>query len=167
MSSGARTLATLLVLTGLMVLAALWGFSAVTTPFPGKTDPPICVNRSVARGDKVFTTDVTVSVLNASTRNGLAGRTLDLLVGKGFGDGTTGNASRKTKVSYAQIWTDDPRSPAVALVKSWLGAVRVVKHAETEPGVLVIVGDAFQDLSKGAHRVVAGEDATICSPPLT
>jgi hypothetical protein len=166
MRTGTRTLLTLLGLTGLLVLGALWGFSAVTEPFPGKVDAPVCIDRSVSKGDKVFATDVTVSVSNASTRNGLAGQTLGLLVTKGFGEGSTGNAARKTHVDYAQIWTSDPGSPAVALVESWLGPARVVKHAESEPGVLVVVGDKFGHLSKGQRQVVAREDATFCSPPL-
>ena len=166
MSAGTKTLATLLVLTGFLVVAALWGFSAVTQPFPGKSDPAICVDRSVSQGDKVFTSDVTVSVDNAGERNGLAGRTMDLLTGKGFAAGSTGNASKKTQVGYAQIWTDDPRNPGVQLVKSWLGPARVVKHSEHAPGVLVVVGDGFDQLSKGLRKTVASEDATVCSPPL-
>jgi hypothetical protein len=166
MSAGAKTLATLVVLTGLLVIAALWGFSAATKPFPAKSNPPVCVQRDVSKGDKVYTSDVTVSVDNASDRNGLAGRTLDLLLGKNFAAGSTGNAGKKAQVGYAQIWTADPRNPAVQLVKSWLGPVRVVKHSENAPGVLVVVGNDFQHLSKGVRKLVAAQDAKICAPPL-
>jgi hypothetical protein len=30
----------------------------------------------------------------------------------------------------------------------------------------VIVGDGFQDLVKGRRSVVAGQDTSICSPPV-
>ena len=165
MTAGLKTLVTLLVLAGLLVLAALWGFSAATKPFPGKSDPPVCVDRAVSEGDKVFSTDVTVSVENAGDRNGLASFTLDLFKERGFGEGETGNAPKGADVAYAEVWTTDPKSPAVQLVESWLGPrSQVVDHKEDTPGVLVVVGDGFDRLVKGSKKVVASGSATICSP---
>ena len=45
----------------------------MTEPFPGKVDPPICVDTTYAAGERIYPQDVTVSVLNASRREGLAG----------------------------------------------------------------------------------------------
>jgi hypothetical protein len=167
MSSALRTLITLVVLCVLLGIAALWGFSAATKPFPGKADAALCVDRSVSKGDKVFVNDVTVSVDNAGTRNGLAGRTLQLFTDAGFGKGDLGNAGKSTKVAFAQIWTSDAKNPSVRLVKAWLGpSSRVVEHRESRPGVLVVVGDGFKDLTRGPRKVEATADTTICSPPI-
>jgi hypothetical protein len=152
----------------LLVLAAVWGWTNATQPFPGRTDAPKCVDRTVAEGERVFADQVTVSVLNASDRNGLAGRTMTLFTDAGFGQGDTGNASRAADVPVAAIWTDDPTSPAVKLVASRLGAdVEVVRRDARGVGVVVVVGNGFKDLVKGRRSAVATEDVEICSPPVT
>ena len=160
-----RTLATLAALGVLLLVAAVWGWSAMTAPFPQRAKPPVCVDRTIAQGDKVSRDDVTVSVLNAGTRNGLAGLTMDLLVDVGFGEGREGNAPRDTDVERAQIWTDDPRNPAVKLVAAHLGEVRVVRREEQAPGVLVVVGDEFEKLAKGPGKIVAQREAEVCTAP--
>jgi hypothetical protein len=162
-----RTALTLLVLCGLLVIGVTWGWSSVTKPFPGKADAPICVTHSVSAGDRVYPQQVTVSVLNAGTREGLAGRTMQLLVDDGFAEGHLDNAPRGTDVSRAEIWSADPTSPAVRLVASRLGhGVDVVRRDSSSPGVVVVVGDDFTDLRKGRKSVVAQEDTEICSPPV-
>ena len=41
----ARSTITLAVLTMMLVVGALWGWSAMTAPLPEKSDPPTCVVR--------------------------------------------------------------------------------------------------------------------------
>lgn len=166
MPQAARSTVVLLGLCVLLVVLGVWGYRAATEPFPGKSDPPKCVDTPVAAGDKVFPAQVTVSVFNASDRNGLAGLTLDLLADEGFGRGDTGNAPRDAEVAHAAIWTEDPDSPAVALVASRLGDVDIERHPGRGVGVTVLVGDSFEELSKGLKRVVAEADTEICSPPV-
>ncbi len=120
MTRGVRTAVTLAVLCVLLVVAGIWGWKAATKPLPGKVDSPICVNTSVAAGDKVFPEQVTVSVYNAGEREGLAGRTMQLLTDAGFAEGNSGNAP-DGKVTGVAIWTDEPDNPAVLLVASRLG----------------------------------------------
>lgn len=165
MAEGARSAITISVLGLLLVLAAVWGWSAVTDPLPAKVDTPICVDRAVGAGTKVFPEDVTVSVFNAGAREGLAGRTMQLLADDGFAEGTMGNVS--ARVGVAQIWTLDPQSPAVQLVASRFGAdVEIERREPPGVGVAVVVGDAFTELAKGRRSVSAEDDATICSPPI-
>jgi hypothetical protein len=167
MLSGARTLLTLAVLALLVVLAGAWGWAKLTAPLPKKEPAPVCTAATVKAGDHVFPAQVTVSVLNASRREGLAGRTMSSLTTGGFGAGDSGNAPKGTSVSVAQIWTPDPSSPAVALVKAWLPGVKVVRRQVTEPGVVVVVGDKFKDVGQGPKSITATKDATICSPALS
>lgn len=166
MDARLRSLLTLSVLGALVVIGGAWGLSAVTEPFPAPTEPGICVDESFAQGDRITRGDVTVSVLNAGTRDGLAGLTMDLLVEAGFGEGQAGNAEEGPRVETVEIWTDQPRHPAVKLVARQFGdAVEVVRRDPTTAGVQVVVGDGFKDLVRGPRAVVARSDVEVCGPP--
>lgn len=167
MLTGVRTLLTLVVVALLVVVAGGWGLSMLTKPFPKKADAPICSANQVHRGDHLFPAEVTVSVLNASKREGLAGRTMTALKDAGFAAGHSGNAVKGTKVGAAQIWTDNPESPAVKLVAAWIPGVKVVRRAGGEPGVVVVLGDNFHAVGTGPTSITVDADATICSPTLS
>ena len=112
MRAGVRSAATMAVLVGILLVGAMWGWSAVTAPVPGKVDAPVCEPKAVAKGDKVYPAQVVVSVYNAGSRLGLAGRTMELLTGNGgFHEGDMGNAPEGTKVPVVQIWTTEPCAP--------------------------------------------------------
>jgi hypothetical protein len=167
MGSRLRSLLTLGGLVLLLVVAATWGLSALTQPFPGDDGPSICAEEQYAAGDRVRPGDVVVSVLNAGSRNGLAGLTLNLLEEAGFAPGQEGNVpgGTKAKVGVVQIWTDDPRSPAVRLVASHLGDdAQVVRREATTAGVQVVVGDGFEDLVDGEKSMRVKADTTVCGP---
>ncbi len=165
-----RSLATLAVLGVLMLVGVTWGWSAVTAPLPTYEDPPVCENTTLAAGDKVYPDQVTVSVINAGKREGLAGQTMEQLVAKGFVRGEIANAPSQAKVSGAQIWTDDPKSAAVVLVATYLskkGRGVEIKEQESDAlGINVVVGDQFKAVVAGRKAVAAKSDATICSPPV-
>ncbi|MBB6627686.1 LytR C-terminal domain-containing protein [Nocardioides sp. KIGAM211] len=165
MSQGLRTAITVSVLGLILVIGAAWGYSSLTEPFPGKVDAPLCTNVSVAQGDKVYADQVVVSVYNAGTREGLAGRTMQLFTDKGFTEGDSGNAPDKAEVATAEVWAKDPKNPAVQLVAAKLGPGTEIRRRATEGvGVTVIVGDDFTKLVKGKSFIRSAEDATICSP---
>ncbi len=166
MTQGVRTALTLAALALLLCLAALWGWTAATKPLPAKVDSAVCVDTAVSKGDKVYPQQVTVSVLNGGQREGLAGRTMQLFKDRGFAEGTAGNAA-SAKVRVAEIWTEDPDSPAVRLVASVLGkGVEVKQQTSPGAGVTVVVGDEFRKLAKGRASVTSTEDTEICSPPV-
>lgn len=166
MSPAVRTTITLTSVGVLLVLAGLWGWQAATDPLPAKVDTAICVPTAIAAGEKVFPEQVTVSVYNAGDREGLAGRTMQLLTDAGFAEGQSGNTPR-AEVGTVAIWTDEPDSPAVQLVASRLGRhVDIEEREGPGAGIDVIVGDGFQDVRRGERFVVAESDTTICSPPV-
>jgi hypothetical protein len=167
MLTGARTLLTLAVAALIVVAAGGWGLAMLTKPFPKKADAPVCSPVRIHRGDHLFPAEVTVSVLNASRREGLAGRTMTALKDGGFAAGSSANAAKGTKVGAVQIWATDPHSPAVRLVAAWLPGAKVVRRAGGAPGVVVVVGDHFSAVGTGPKSVTAGTDATICSPTLS
>jgi hypothetical protein len=168
MEQAARSGLTLAGLAVLLILGGLWGWSAMTQPFPGKATPPKCVATIVQPGEKVFPGQVTVSVFNASGRNGLASATMAEFSDAGFGEGGTGNAPKRAKVERAAIWAPTASSPDVRLVASRLGpATPVVRREGPGVGVSVLVGDAYTKLVKGPRSVPVTKEAEICSPPVT
>jgi LytR cell envelope-related transcriptional attenuator len=162
-----RTLITLAALAVLLLVGVTWGWSQVTEPLPGKADAAICVPTSYAAGDELFVQDVTVSVLNASKREGLAGRTLQLFEDDGFAAGQTANAPEGTDVPVAEIWVDDPDSAAAKLVRARVGPVPVIQQpGNPAVGITVVVGDGFGELREGPESVTLKSDAVVCSPPV-
>jgi hypothetical protein len=163
-----KSVITLATLTVLLVIGAAWGFSQATKPFPGRADPPICVDTAYEAGDRLYPQDVTVSVINASTRLGLAGRTLSQLGDEGFHEGETANAADGTDVARAEIWTTDADSAAVLLVRSRFGQAEVVEMADPgAAGIVVVVGDNLADtLFDGRPSILTETDIVVCGPEL-
>jgi hypothetical protein len=161
-----RSLITLGVLALLLVVAVVWGYTQVTRPLPVVEDQPLCVDREYAAGQEVLPADVTVSILNASGREGLAGRTLQLFEDAGFPAGQVSNAPEGTEVAFAEIWVTDRKDPVVPLIRSRIGKAPV-REMDSVPtlGITVVVGDGFQELKDGLASVTLEQPTTICSPP--
>ena len=162
-----RTAITLAALAVLMVLGVTWGWAQVLKPFPGKVDAPICVDTSYKAGDELFVQDVTVSVLNASGREGLAARTLQQLEDAGFAGGQTANAPKGTSLTApAEIWVKDSGDAAAKLLRARVGKVPIVEHPEnTAAGITLVVGDQFTDLRQGPASIVLKDDAVVAARP--
>jgi hypothetical protein len=163
-----RTFITLAALAVLMVLGVTWGWAQVLKPFPGKVDAPICVDTSYRAGSELTVQDVTVSVFNASRREGLAARTLQELVDAGFAAGQTGNAPKGTSLTApAEIWVQNASNPAAQLLRKQVGQVPVVVHPENQAaGITLVVGDKFGQLQQGPNSLTLSHAAVVCSPPV-
>lgn len=162
-----RTLITLVVLACFLVFAVVWGFNQVTSPFPEKAAAAPCVETPVTVDEVLRPGAITVSVLNAGGREGLASRTLADLVEQGFAKGDLDNAPEDAEVVSVAIWTDDPTSPAVRLLRSYLGGkkVQIIGSEGTAIGLNVIVGEKFPGVSAGRPQIVADKASTVCTPP--
>ena len=163
MHPSVRSALTLAVLCLLLAVGAAWGWSALTQPLPSEEAAPICVDTPVPAGSQVFRDQVVVSVFNGSRRAGLAGATMEQLQDRGFVGADTGNAPAQGP--GVQIWTSDPQSPAVKLVKRQFRNAEVVAGDALGRGVVVVVGESFAGLGKDVEAVTAKADASICSPP--
>jgi hypothetical protein len=146
-----------------LLLAATWGWHKLTAPFPALTETAICSDTSIHKGETITPEMVTVTVLNAGKRSGLATRTLTSFTRQGFHEGQSSTVADST-VRTAQIWTDDPASPAVKLVATRLPGVKIVQKSVSEVGVVVVVGDKFGKVGTGKASVTATTETTICSP---
>ncbi len=162
----ARSGATLAVLAVVFLTGVAWAWSQVTEPFPEPPEVAACIDTEVKAGDIVRPEEVLVSVMNAGTLDGLARETMDDLVRQGFAEGDRANAPSDEDLAPAEVWTDDPESPAALLVASYLGKdVEIVDQPSSEPGITVVVGDDFPGVVKGDNEIEAATDTTICSPP--
>ncbi len=161
MSAAARSGLTLLTLAMLLVVATLWGWSALTKPLPRDEPIAICEDTPVATGSEVRRDEVVVSVFNGSDRSGLAGATIAQLEERGFVTGDVGDAPQSA--TRTQIWADDATNPAVRLVKRQFKRAKVVPGTQLGPGVVVVVGKEFQALrGKQVESVVVKADTTYC-----
>jgi hypothetical protein len=161
-----RSALTLVGLVVVLLAGVAWAWSAVSEPFPEREEAATCSSTVIEAGEKVYPDQVTVSVLNAGTSEGLADRTMTSLVAEGLDEGELGNA-KGTDISGVEIWAEDPDSPAVKLVISFLGKdTEVVRRDVPLPGINVVVGEEFPGVREGREFAAADEEATICSPPV-
>ncbi|WP_181312052.1 LytR C-terminal domain-containing protein [Nocardioides campestrisoli] len=168
MTARIRSALTLTALVVLLLGSVMWGWSSLTRPLPQSVEVPVCTDTSVSKGTLVSPDMVAVSVYNASKRNGLASKTLSLLVTRGFVPADTGNAPEGTSVKGVQIWAKNKNNPAVQLVGSHFRNARVVEGPDLGPGVVVVVGDGFTSLrgaKKSPETVGVESNATICMAP--
>lgn len=158
---------TLLVLLGVLGIFLLVGWRTVTAPGPWGADEPTgagCVD-GLSKGDLVRTSDVTVSVYNAGTRSGLAGRTQEELLARGFLPGDLGNAPDDIgKVRLVAVLAPNREDPAAMLVARQFGAKVTVRPYDKDlgSGVEVVVGDRFRGLAPAPRRMRAQADGSGC-----
>jgi hypothetical protein len=160
-TAAARSGLTLLGLGVLLVIASVWGWGALTKPFPKDEPIPICEDTTVTAGTEVRRDQIVVSVFNGSKRSGLAGATSAQLAERGFVEGDIGDAPQTA--SSTQIWADDPTNPAVQLVQQQFRQAKVVPGTPIGVGVVVVVGEKFKTLrAQQVESVLAEADATFC-----
>ncbi len=161
MTGAVKSALTLGVLTLLVVVAAVWGWAALTEPLPQEEPVAICEDTALTAGAEVRRDQVVVSVFNGSGRSGLAGATSAQLAERGFVEGDVGDSP--LPAATTQIWAADPTNPAVQLVQRQFKQAKVVQGDALGPGVVVVVGEKFQSLrKKQVESVVAEADATYC-----
>ncbi len=162
-----RTALTLLTLCGVLAVFALVGWRAVTAPGPWSDAGPTASDceEGFAEGDLVRTSDVTVSIYNAGTRSGLAGRTQEELLARGFLPGDIGNAPDDVDdVRRFAVLAPTANDPAAKLVARHFGRNAKVRVYEEDLGigVDVVVGNRFNGLVPAPRRMRAQADGSGC-----
>ncbi|HEU4515430.1 MAG TPA: LytR C-terminal domain-containing protein [Nocardioidaceae bacterium] len=160
---------TMLALIGLLVLGAVWGWNSLFAPLPedvvGAEEPaPTCDTQRVAAGERLRTDQVQVSVFNGGSRSGLAGQTLDALVERGFLPGDIGNAPSDLEVRKVQVWSTVKDDPMARLVARQFGRSVKVRFSDEDlgPGVDVVVGDRYRNLSRAPRTIRVEEPLEFC-----
>ena len=151
------TAVTLVVLVGLVAAGGYYGYQALFAPVgsaaAGGPDGQAC-EAGLRKGETVRTRDVTVTVLNAGTRSGLASQVQEQLVERGFIAGGTDNAPDGQRVRFVRVLAPSRQDPAARLVAAQFGKQTLVQRsgADFGPGVDVVVGDRYKGLEKDAPR---------------
>ena len=126
MTGALRSALTLVVLAGLVLAAAVWGWAALTEPFPKDEPVAICEPTTVPAGGEVRRDQVVVSVFNGSKRSGLAGSTMAELAERGFVEGDVGDSPLPSStVADLVLGADQPgRAAGAAAVQEGEGRPR-------------------------------------------
>jgi hypothetical protein len=162
---------TMLVLVGILVLGAVWGWRSLFAELPGSeasSGEPAeeCTVEEVDAGERLRAGQVRVSVFNAGTRAGLAGQTLDALLARGFRAGELGNAPSDVSVRRVQVWSTVENDPAARLVARQFGKNVKVRYSDEDlgTGVDVIVGNGFDGLRKAPRAIPVKTSREVCVP---
>lgn len=147
---------TLLVLLVLVGVGGYYGYRALFAPVDesvtASPDDRGC--EKLRKGEVVRPRDVTVTVLNAGSRTGLAGQVQQQLVRRGFHAGTTDNAPDGTEVRFVRVRAPSVKDPAARLVAAQFGKGTLIVRSRDDlgPGVDVVVGDRYRGLQRDAPR---------------
>jgi hypothetical protein len=161
---------TMLALCGLLVAAAMVGWNALFAELPSDqpTDAaaPTCTPEEVKAGERIRSRQVTVSVYNSGTQDGLAQQTLRALKRRGFVAGDVGNAPSDINVRRVQVWSTEKKDVRARLVARQFGKRTTIRHADEElgPGIDVIVGNGFNGLVKAKRSLRVKSEQEVCVP---
>jgi LytR cell envelope-related transcriptional attenuator len=159
----ARTPVTLLILFGVLLYGAWWGYNNIIKPVPALPPEP-CVNQSVPNG-QLKTSQVVVKVYNGGDRKGLAADVGRSLRGKGFRVTLTTNTVEK--IQKTVIVGADPNNPEVKFVKTFFKESVVRADQRADRTVDVLVGNKYGGFNKSAKTTYRVETDTVCLPSQT
>lgn len=162
------TTITMLVLIGILVLGAVWGWRSLTADLPSNDTltSSDCTTEELEEGQRLRARQVEVSVYNGGSQPGLADSTLSALEDRGFLAGEVGNAPEDAEVRRVEVRAETEDDLAARLVARQFGKNTEVTVADEDlgPGVDVIVGNRFRQLAKAPRRIQAEEAQEVCLP---
>jgi hypothetical protein len=159
----ARTPVTLLILFGMLLYGAWWGYHNIIKPIPPLPPAP-CVDQSVPDG-QLKTSQVVVKVYNGGDRKGLAADVGRSLRNEGFRVILTTNTVEK--IQKTVIVGAGEENPEVLFVKSFFkeSIVRTVQRADRT--VAVLVGNQYVGFNKDAKSTYQVDTTSVCLPSQT
>jgi hypothetical protein len=158
-----RTPVTLLILFGVLLYGAWWGYNNIIKPIPALPPEP-CVNQSVSKG-QLKSSQVVVRVYNGGDRKGLAADVGRSLRGKGFRVTLTTNTVEK--IQKTVIVGADANNPEVKFVKTFFKEAIVRRDKRADRSVDVLVGNRYGGFNRDAKATYQVDTSTICLPSQT
>jgi hypothetical protein len=155
-----RTPITLLILFGMLLYGAWWGYNNIIMPIPALPPEP-CVDQSVPKG-QLQANQVVVRVYNGGDRKGLAADVGRSLRGKGFRVVLTTNTVEK--IQKTVIVGAEENNPEVLFVKSFFKEAVVRSDKRVDRTVDVLVGNKYGGFKKDAKTTYQVETTTLCLP---
>jgi len=159
----ARTPVTLLILFGVLLYGAYWGYNNIIKPVPALPPEP-CVVQNLPNG-QLKTGQVVVRVYNGGDRKGLAADVGRSLRGKGFRVTLTTNTVEK--IQKTVIVGADVNNPEVKFVKTFFKESVVRADQRVDRTVDVLVGNKYGGFDKNAKTTYRVETDTVCLPSQT
>jgi LytR cell envelope-related transcriptional attenuator len=159
----ARTPVTLLILFGVLLYGAYWGYNNIIKPVPALPPEP-CVVQNLPNG-QLKTGQVVVRVYNGGDRKGLAADVGRSLRGKGFRVTLTTNTVEK--IQKTVIVGADVNNPEVKFVKTFFKESVVRADQRVDRTVDVLVGNKYGGFDKKAKTTYRVEADTVCLPSQT
>ena len=158
-----RTPITLLILFGMLLYGAWWGYNNIIKPIPPLPPEP-CVDQTVPKG-QLKANQVVVRVYNGGDRKGLAADVGRSLRGKGFRVVLTTNTVEKIQKTVIVGATDN--NPEVLFVKSFFKEAVVRSDQRVDSTVDVLVGNKYGGFNKDAKTTYQVKTTTLCLPSQT
>jgi LytR cell envelope-related transcriptional attenuator len=158
-----RTPVTLLILFGVLLYGAWWGYNNIIKPIPALPPEP-CVDQTVAKG-QLKSSQVVVRVYNGGDRKGLAADVGRSLRSKGFRVTLTTNTVEK--IQKTVIVGADANYPEVKFVKTFFKEAVVRPDKRVDRSVDVLVGNKYGGFNKDAKATYQVNTTTICLPSQT
>ena len=159
----ARTPVTLLILFGVLLYGAYWGYNNIIKPVPALPPEP-CVVQNLPNG-QLKTGQVVVRVYNGGDRKGLAADVGRSLRGKGFRVTLTTNTVEK--IQKTVIVGADVNNPEVKFVKTFFKESVVRADQRVDRTVDVLVGNKYGGFDNKAKTTYRVEADTVCLPSQT
>jgi LytR cell envelope-related transcriptional attenuator len=159
----ARTPVTLLILFGMLLYGAWWGYNNIIKPIPPLPPAP-CVDQSLPDG-KLKASQVVVKVYNGGDRKGLAADVGRSLRNEGFRVILTTNTVEK--IQKTVIVGAGEENPEVLFVKSFFKESIVRSDKRVDRTVDVLVGNKYGGFNKDAKATYQVETTSVCLPSQT
>jgi hypothetical protein len=158
-----RTPLTLLILFGVLLYGAWWGYNNIIKPIPPLPPEP-CVEQSLPKG-QLNASQVVIKVYNGGDRKGLAADVGRSLRTKGFRVVLTTNTVEK--IQKTVIVGADVNNPEVLFVKSFFKEANVRSDKRVDRTVDVLVGNKYGGFKKDAKTTYQVDTDTVCLPSQT
>ena len=155
-----RTPVTLLILFGMLLYGAWWGYNNIIKPIPPLPPEP-CVDQVVEKG-QLKSGQVVVRVYNGGDRKGLAADVGRSLRGRGFRVVLTTNTVEK--IQKTVIVGAAGNNPEVLFVKSFFKEAVVRSDKRVDRTVDVLVGNKYGGFKKDAKTTYQVDTTTLCLP---
>jgi hypothetical protein len=158
-----RTPVTLLILFGVLLYGAWWGYDNIIRPIPPLPPEP-CVDQTLPKG-QLKASQVVIKVYNGGDRKGLAADVGRSLRAKGFRVIVTTNTVER--IQKTVIVGADGNNPEVVFVKSFFKEATVRSDKRVDRTVDVLVGNKYGGFNKDAKATHQVEATTVCLPSQT
>jgi len=155
-----RTPITLMILLGVLMWGAWWGYTNVIRPVPEAAPEP-CVNQTLAKG-QLKSSQVTVRVYNGGDRVGLAADVARSLRSKGFVVSRTTDTNEK--IQKTVIVGAGAKNPEVLFVKTFFKDAVVRADKRTDRSVDILVGNKYAGFDKTGKTTYEVKAKTVCLP---